>query len=63
MLALAWTVFICIIMIMPPNALAGISLAAVLVVLYALHRFTGPHEIRKPAWAAADNSLKPISQP
>ena len=63
MLELAWTVFICVIMIMPPNTLAGISLAVVLALLYALHRVTGPHEIRKPAWAAADNSLKPISQP
>src|ERR1019366_157059 len=63
MLALAWTVFICIMMIMPPNAVAGISLAVVLVVLYALHRFTGPHEIRKPAWGAVEDSLKSISQP
>ena len=30
-LALVWTVFICTIMIMPPNALAGISMAVVLV--------------------------------
>ena len=62
-MALVWTVFICTIMIMPPNALAGISLAVVLVVLYALHRFTGPHEIRKPAWAAAEGSVTPTSQP
>lgn len=61
LLALGWTALICTIMIMPPNALAGISLAVVLVVLYALHRFTGPHEIRKPAWAAAEDA--PISQP
>jgi amino acid transporter len=62
-LALTWTVFICIVMVMPPNAVAGISLAVVLVVLYALHRFTGPHEIRKPAWGAAEDALKPVSQP
>ena len=62
-LALVWTVFICTIMIMPPNALAGISLAVVLAVLYALHRFTGPHEIRKPAWAAAEDPGTPIAQP
>ena len=40
-LALVWTVFICAIMIMPPNVLAGISLAVVLVVLYALHPVYG----------------------
>jgi len=62
-LALVWTVFICTIMIMPPNVLAGISMAVVLAVLYALHRFTGPHEIRKPTWAAADDPITPTSQP
>jgi len=62
-LALVWTVFICTIMIMPPNALAGISLAVVLAVLYTLHRFTGPHEISKPAWAAVEDSVAPTSQP
>ena len=62
-LALVWTVFICTIMIMPPNVLAGISMAVVLIVLFALHWFTGPHEIRKPTWATADDSITPISQP
>ena len=47
-------------MIMPPNALAGISMAVVLAVLYALHRFTGPHEIRKPTWAAAEDPVTRI---
>jgi amino acid transporter len=60
-LALVWTVFICTIMIMPPNVLAGISMAVVLAVLYTLHRFTGPHEIRKPTWTAAEDPLTPIS--
>jgi amino acid transporter len=62
-LALIWTVFICVIMIMPPNTLAGISLAVVLAILYALHLFTGPHEISKPAWAAADEPPTPTLQP
>jgi amino acid transporter len=61
-LALVWTVFICLVMVMPPNTLAGISLAVALVVLYALHRFTGPHEIRKPAWAASSDATASISQ-
>jgi amino acid transporter len=61
-LALVWTVFICAIMIMPPNALAGISMAVVLAVLYALHRFTGPHEIRKPTWVVAEAPATPDSQ-
>jgi amino acid transporter len=58
-LALVWTVFICTIMIMPPNALAGISLAVVLAALFALHRITGPHEIRKPAWVIVDSPKLP----
>ncbi len=58
-LALLWTVFICVVMIMPPNTLAGISLAFTLAALYALHRFTGPHEIRKPVWLAAENAQIP----
>jgi amino acid transporter len=61
-LALVWTGFICTIMIMPPNVLAGISMAVVLAVLYALHRFTGPHEIRKPTWAAVEDPARPTSR-
>ena len=63
LLALVWTVFICTIMIMPPNVLAGISMAVVLVVLYSLHRLTGPHEIRKPTWAGADDPITPTYSP
>ncbi len=59
-LALVWTVFICTMMIMPPNVLAGVSLTVVLAGLYTLHRFTGPHEIRKPAWAAVEDPT-PVS--
>jgi len=62
-LALAWTAGICTIMIMPPNTLAGISMAAVLAVLYGLHRLTGPHEIRKPTWVTAEDPITPNLQP
>jgi amino acid transporter len=49
-LAVIWTVFICILMVMPPNSRAGWGMAGVMAVLFALHQFTGPHEIRKPVW-------------
>lgn len=49
-LACAWTLFICIVMVMPPNQRAGLGLAAVIGVLYMLHRLTGRHEMRKPVW-------------
>ncbi len=55
-LALAWTIFICFIMIMPPNARTGYSIGAAIVVLFALHHFTGPHEMRKPNWIAGESS-------
>ena len=61
-LALLWTIVICTILIMPPNEIAGVSLAAVFVVLYAMHRYTGPHEIRKPAWDIAEDPVVPHSQ-
>ena len=49
-LALVWIVCVCMITVMPPNALAGYALAGVIVVLYALHRFTGHHQVRKHEW-------------
>jgi hypothetical protein len=27
-----------------------VAILGVLALLYALHRFTGPHEIRRPVW-------------
>ncbi len=55
-LACAWTVFICAIMVMPPNERAGWGIAGVMVILYALHRLTGRHEMRKPVWELAKAS-------
>jgi amino acid transporter len=52
-LAMAWTVFICVIMVMPPNALTGYTVAAVVLSLFLLHVFSGKHEMRKPAWNLA----------
>jgi amino acid transporter len=49
-LAVVWTVLVCILMVMPPNTRAGLALLAVLVGLFALHRFSGPHQVRKPLW-------------
>ena len=55
-LALGWTAFICIIMMMPPNGRTGISMAVVIVTLFLLHYLTGPHEMRKPIWIVAETS-------
>jgi amino acid transporter len=60
-LAVVWTVLVCILMVMPPNARAGLGLLAVLAVLFALHLLTGPHQIRKPLWnSARENTLDSI---
>jgi amino acid transporter len=55
-LACAWTAFICTIMMMPPNQRAGLGITAVLGTLYALHRLTGRHEMRKPIWELGEES-------
>ncbi len=55
-LACAWTVFICTIVMMPPNQRVGLGIAAVLGTLYALHRLTGRHEMRKPIWELGEES-------
>ncbi len=49
-LAIAWTLFICAIMMMPPNERTGWSIAGLIGILFVLHRMTGPHEMRKPVW-------------
>jgi len=53
LVAMAWTVFICVIMVMPPNQRAGYTVAAVMLVLYLIHRVSGKHERRKPIWKLA----------
>lgn len=53
-LALLWTLFICILMVMPPNTRAGAGIAGVMVLLFLLHRFSGPHDTRKPVWEMAE---------
>lgn len=59
LLALAWTAFICIIMVMPPNQITGYGMGAVIVTLFLLHFFTGPHEMRKPTWIVAEPQAPP----
>ena len=55
-LAVAWTVLVCILMVMPPNTRAGLAILGVLALLFALHRLTGPHEMRKPLWDFAQEA-------
>lgn len=49
-LAMIWTVFICAIMVMPPNTRTGYTIVAVIFVLYLFHSLSGKHEMRRPVW-------------
>jgi amino acid transporter len=49
-LALLWTLGICTIMVMPPNARAGWGIASVMGVLLLLHLVSGRHKVQKPIW-------------
>jgi amino acid transporter len=48
--AIIWTVFICTVMVMPPNTRAGWGIAVVMGVLLALHLVSGRHKVHKPNW-------------
>jgi amino acid transporter len=59
-LAILWTLFICTVMIMPPNVRAGTGIAAVMGVLLIFHLASGEHKVHKPNWVGlADAKLKP----
>lgn len=56
-LACAWTLFICAVMVMPPNQRAGFGTAGVIAVLYLFHRLKGRAEVRKPAWTPPEERV------
>ncbi len=58
-LALIWTVGICVIMVMPPNARAGWGIASVMGALLLLHLMSGKHQIQKPQWKLEDEGSTP----
>jgi amino acid transporter len=52
LVAMAWTAFICVIMMMPPNDLAGRSIAGVALALGAYYALHARRSYRGPAWAS-----------
>ncbi len=56
LLALAWSAYILFIMIMPPNQRTGFSIGVLMLMLFLLHFFTGPHQMRKPTWIVGERS-------
>jgi amino acid transporter len=51
-LAILWTLFICIVMIMPPNLRAGAGIVGIMGVLLIFHLASGKHKTHKPNWIA-----------
>jgi amino acid transporter len=55
-LAIVWAVFVCIIMVMPPNARAGWGIALVMGLLLAVHLVSGKHKLHRPNWGRSGES-------
>jgi amino acid transporter len=56
--AVIWTLFVCIVMVMPPNVRAGAGIVGVMAVLLIFHLFSGEHRVFKPNWVGvADDKL------
>jgi amino acid transporter len=49
-LAVLWTIFICTLMVMPPNTRAGWGIILVMAVLFLVHMASGQHKMYKPQW-------------
>jgi hypothetical protein len=50
LLGIFWTVFICAVMVMPPNSRAGLGIAATMAILFLLHRLSGRHKPPRSLW-------------
>ena len=49
-LAIIWGVFICAVMVMPPNGRAGVAIITVMAILLIFRAVGGSHEVHKPHW-------------
>jgi len=50
LLAIIWGVFICAVMVMPPNGRAGVAIIGVMAILLIFRAVGGSHEVHKPHW-------------
>jgi hypothetical protein len=57
-IAICYAAIVCVILVMPPNLLAGETLAGVLVVLGLLYRFEVRKRFRGPDWAHVPTAEK-----
>lgn len=49
-LGILWTVFICLVMVMPPNTRAGWGICVTMALLFCFHRLSGKHQPPRPLW-------------
>ncbi len=55
--AIAFAVFICIVLVMPPNQLAGETLAGLLIALAALYLAVARHRYKGPKWSRHEAAM------
>ena len=58
MIAIAFAVFICIVLVMPPNQLAGETLAGLLIALAALYTFVARRRYKGPKWSHHEAAMR-----
>ena len=58
MIAIAFAVFICIVLVMPPNQLAGETLAGLLIALAALYTFVARRRYKGSKWSHHEPAMR-----
>jgi amino acid transporter len=58
MIAIAFAAFICIVLVMPPNQLAGETLAGLLIALAALYTFVARRRYKGPKWSHHETAMR-----
>jgi hypothetical protein len=60
--ALFYTAFICVVLVMPPNQLAAMTLAGVLCALVLVYAFEVRHKYRGPEWVSATTGENAVTE-
>ena len=60
-IAIAFAVFICIVLVMPPNQLAGETLAGLLIALTLLYVFVARRRYKGPKWSHRETAVRESS--
>ena len=57
-IAIAFAVFICFVLVMPPNQLAGETLAGLLIALGLLYAAVARHRYKGPKWSHHEGAVR-----